>query len=217
MPQRTACPKCGERNYDSSPVCWACGAPLIGPRAVSPDTGTGAAQAETLLEAAPEAIEPPDVVEPPYAVETQPAPAPPSPAPPVQPEIAQVETLLEAAPEVAETGDGGETPTGAPAPAPSGPKPAELEAQALREKEYVTPPVETEERPLSVGEWFLYLTQALSASVSGFREALDEYDRRRGHKSGSMSSYGCLITAVTVALCIALIVWIVSLLAGNPI
>lgn len=208
MPQRTACPKCGERNYESSPVCWACGAPMKGPRAVSPDTGTGVAQAETLLEAAPEVMEGPDLAD---------SDATPifAPAPPAHPEVAQVEALLEAAPEAVETvepGDAGGIPAATPAPSPAGPKPAELEAQALREKEYVTPPVETEERPKSVGEWFLYLTQAIAASVSGFREALDEYDRRRGHKSGSMSSYGCLITAVTIVLTLAFMIWLLSYL-----
>jgi hypothetical protein len=96
------------------------------------------------------------------------------------------------------------------------PKPAELEAAALHEKEYVTPPVDVEERPKSFGEWIAYGVQAIGASASGFRESLNEYDRRRGRRSGTMSSYGCLVMAVTVAVCIALVVWMVSLFARPP-
>lgn len=177
MAGKITCPQCKESNYASSPACWACGAPLIGPRAA--DAASGAAQVETLLEAAPEVRAPQDA-----------ATEPPTEAEPDEP-----------APDTEAEGD-----------AP-GPKRAEREAQALRDKDYVTPPVETDERPRSLGEWGSYVVQMVGASLGWFRDALDEYDQRRGRRSGTMSSYGCLVTAVVAALCLALIAWMVHLLS----
>jgi hypothetical protein len=92
-------------------------------------------------------------------------------------------------------------------------KPAEREARALRDKAYVTPPVDVEEGPQSLSEWLVYAIQSVAQAPGSFKQALDDYDKRRGRKSGGMSSYGCVVTALFAALAVVLIVVVVSLVA----
>jgi hypothetical protein len=99
--------------------------------------------------------------------------------------------------------------------ADDGLKPAEREARALREKEYVTPPVDVDEGPRGLAEWVAYAVQAVGHSASTFKEALDDYDRRRGRKSGAASSYGCVVAAAMGILAIVLIVLVVSYVSSH--
>jgi hypothetical protein len=92
-------------------------------------------------------------------------------------------------------------------------KPAEREARALRDKAYVTPPVDVEEGPQNLSEWIAYAIQSVAQVPASFKQALDEYDTRRGRKSGGMSSYGCVVTALFAALAVVLIVVVVAIVA----
>jgi hypothetical protein len=189
MTQKIPCPECAEVNYETSPACWKCGAAMK-PKPTPPPE-------------APEAVEPESHVapEPPAdpAPETVPEPPPPTPQPPETPT------------EVAEP-----APSSIPQPpSPTAPKPAELEAASLTEKEFVTPPVDVEEKPTTPSEWLAYGWAAVVSSPSAFKEALDDYDARRGHKSGGVSSYGCVLTIV-VCVCIAVLgLGFISFLARN--
>lgn len=164
--EKKPCPRCGEPNYEGSPACWACGAPLTGPRAVvlEPEPAPDATSAE--------------IAEPVNTATDETAPGPAREA--------------DAAPESGDL------------------KPAAREAQALQDKAYVTPPVDVEDGPRGPVEWVAYAFQALGHSATGFKEALDDYDRRRGRKSGAMSSYGCAVTGLLAALFVALLVAVIS-------
>ncbi|GEM_PF-6888912 len=81
-------------------------------------------------------------------------------------------------------------------PAPSLPAdrpPASVEAASLRDKPWVTPPVDTPEKPANLAEAATYAGAWLTSLVTGVRDSLNEYDRIRGRKSGGFSSFGCLV------------------------
>jgi hypothetical protein len=59
--------------------------------------------------------------------------------------------------------------------------------------------VDVEEKPGSPGEWLAYAWAGVMASGSAFRESLNEYDARRGRKSGGVSSYGCVMIVLVCA------------------
>jgi hypothetical protein len=77
----------------------------------------------------------------------------------------------------------------------------------------VTAPVDVEERPRTPGEWLAYAWAAVGSSGDAFRAALNDYDRRRGAKSGGVSSYGCVVGMLVCAILIVLVVTVVSFLA----
>lgn len=79
----------------------------------------------------------------------------------------------------------------------------------------MTPPVDVEETPSSVGEWLGYGWAAVKGAGPAFKQALDDYDARRGRKSGGMSSYGCVAGLVVIAIVIVLLVMIVQFMAGH--
>ena len=187
MTQKIPCPKCGEINYESSPACWKCGA------AMKPKPSAPPPEPPPLPQEAP----------PPLAPELPEAPAPPdSPEPPLP------------SPTSAEAPDPAPQPS-ASSPQPS-PKPAELEAASLKEKEFVTPPVDVEEKPTSPSEWLDYVWAAIASSGSSFKEALNDYDTRRGRKSGGISSYGCVLAILACTVLAVLAGVFVSFLTHNP-
>jgi len=189
--EKKPCPQCGEPNYATSPACWACGAPLTGPRAARP--------------AEPSAT-PPDATAEPAAGPLQ------MPGEPGIPTVGMPEPPA-AAPGVEPPPDGPGIADAVAASDAEDLKPAEREARALRDKAWVTPPVDVEEGPRGVSEWVAYAFHAVSQSASGFKEALDDYDRRRGRKSGAMSSYGCAVTGMLAALFVAFLVVVISFMA----
>lgn len=98
---------------------------------------------------------------------------------------------------------------------PEGRRPAEIEAASLTEKPFVTPPVDVPEMPRTPGEWLAYIGHLATGSVSGFREALYEYDRRRGRTSGAFSSASCLALAVAFIVIATLMAWLTPMLLGR--
>lgn len=165
MRRKIPCPKCGETNYDPSPLCWACGAPLR------------------------EHAAPPEERNHPATLEPTPDPTAPSSRPANGPASESAE------------------------PVPGEPKPAERDAQALRDKDYVTPPVDLRESPHGLADWMQWLAEMPRLALGAFREALDEYDARRGRKSGTMSSYGCFLSAVLLVVALAVLAWLMSVIA----
>lgn len=106
-----------------------------------------------------------------------------------------------------------EPPAPSPVAPPSGDRrPAEIEAASLTDKPFVTPPVEVVEMPRTPGEWLAYIGHLATGSVSGFREALNEYDRRRGRPSGVFSSASCLALALAFLFIAALMAWLTPML-----
>jgi len=164
-------------NYETSPLCWKCGAPMK----------VKAPPAPPVSQIHPDTTpEPPAASQPAVPDLQSPPPNPQHPAPLTQPS--------------------------ALGPQPSA-KPAEIEAAALKDKDYVTPPVEVEERPSSFGEWLAYGLAAVGAAGPAFKQALDDYDARRGRKSGGMSSYGCVMVLIISAIIIVVLVMVIQFMA----
>ncbi|HEY3265741.1 MAG TPA: zinc ribbon domain-containing protein [Armatimonadota bacterium] len=130
-----------------------------------------------------------------------PVAAPAEPTPPAPPSVAE--------PALAPPPD----PPAAPEQAEDGLKPAEREARALREKEFVTPPVDLDETPHTLGGWIAYGGAAIAGSGQAFREALDDYDRRRGRSTGAMSSFGCLVVILVLVVLAAIFYYLFPLVA----
>jgi hypothetical protein len=144
------------------------------------------------------AMKPRPAPEPPKAPET--VVAPEAPAPPVPPSPAPEVTAPEAQPS-------------ALSPQPFL-KPAEREAAALHDKEYVTPPVDVEDTPKTPGELLAFAWAGVASAGPAFRQALDDYNRRRGRSSGGVSSYGCVLAIIVITILIMLLVPVVSFVAG---